>query len=160
MAGTLTLAMIKPHAHFEKRVGKIIQRIEEAGFAVLSAKLTQLLPEGAMEFYEEHKDKPFYPNLVRTMSSGPIWALVLAKENAVDAWRETIGSTNPAEAKPGTIRYEFGDHQNITNNAVHGSSDDWAAKREINFFFGRDLRIAKLAAEALENQYNLSPRRS
>ena len=159
MSGNLTLALIKPHAHFERKVGKIIERIETAGFAILIAKLTQLLPEGAMDFYNEHKDKPFYANLVRTMSSGPIWALVLSKPNAVEEWRKAIGSTDPAKAEPGTLRYDFGDHSNLTNNAVHGSLDDWAAKREINFFFQRDIKLAGAVTDALDNEPKLNPRR-
>lgn len=159
MSGNLTLALIKPHAHFERKAGKIIARIEQEGFAILIAKLTQLLPEGAMDFYNEHKGKPFYPNLVRTMSSGPIWALVLSKNNAVEGWREIIGATNPAEAKPGTLRHEFGDHTNLTNNAVHGSSDDWAAKREINFFFEHELKLAKAVIDETDNEPKLNPRR-
>lgn len=159
MSGNLTLALIKPHIHYEKKVGQVIQRIEDAGFGILISKLTQLLPEGAMDFYEEHKDKDFYPNLVRTMSSGPIWALVLAKPNAVEEWRKTIGSTDPGKADAGTVRADFGSHTNMTNNAVHGSSDDWAAKREINFFFRRDLKLAGLVADAFSNEPQLNPRR-
>jgi nucleoside-diphosphate kinase len=159
MAGNLTLALIKPHAHYERKIGKIIERIESEGFAILVAKLTQMLPEGAMDFYVEHKGKPFYANLVRTMSSGPVWALVLSKANAVEEWRKTIGSTDPAKADPGTIRYEFGDHTNLTNNAVHGSSDDWAAKREINFFFENDIKIARAVKDAFDNEPKLNPRR-
>ena len=159
MSGNLTLALIKPHAHYERKIGKIIERIEREGFGILIAKLTQFQPEGAMDFYGEHKGRPFYANLVRAMSSGPIWALVLSKTNAVAEWRELIGPTNPAEAKPGTLRYEFGDHTNLTNNAVHGSSDDWAAKREINFFFERDLRLAETIANATDNEPKLNPRR-
>lgn len=143
MAGHLTLAMIKPHVHQERRVGEVIQRIEQAGFSILLAKMTQLQPFGAEEFYQEHKGKPFFSNLVKVMSAGPIWALVLYKENAVDEWRQVIGATNPAEAKQGTIRSDFGDHTNLTNNAVHGSASDPDAKREINFFFGRELKIAE-----------------
>jgi nucleoside-diphosphate kinase len=159
MSGNLTLALIKPHIHYEKRVGQIIQRIEEGGFAILIAKLTQFLPEGAMEFYAEHKDRDFYPGLVRVMSSGPVWALVLAKDSAVEEWHSFIGDTSPAEAKPGTLRHDFGSHVNITNNAVHGSSDDWAAKREINFFFKKDLKLAGIVADAFSNEPKLNPRR-
>lgn len=141
MAGHLTLALIKTHAHMERKVGPIITRIENEGFSILLAKMVQLQPEGAEEFYAEHKGKPFFTNLVGVMSSGPIWAMVLCKENAVDAWRKVIGATNPAEAEEGTIRREFGSHTDITNNAVHGSAHDSDAKREINFFFGRELKL-------------------
>lgn len=159
MAGNLTFAMIKPHIHFEKKVGEVIKRIEEAGFGILMCKTTQFLPEGAMDFYAEHKGKDFYANLVRVMSSGPVWALVLSKKDAVEEWRKTIGATDPSKAEPGTIRADFGSHTNITNNAVHGSSDDWAAKREINFFFARDIKIAGALEGALDREPKLNPRR-
>lgn len=143
MAGHLTLALIKPHAILARNVGKIITRMEEEDFAIVLAKETQFTKYGAMEFYQEHKGKEFFDNLVKVMSAGPIWAIVLAKGNAVEEWRNVIGSTNPAEAAPGTIRHEFGDHGNITNNAVHGSATDHDAKREINFFFSRELKVAE-----------------
>jgi nucleoside-diphosphate kinase len=143
MAGQLTFAMIKPHAVLSRNVGKIINRIEEGGFGIVLAKTIQLHLDGAREFYKEHKDKPFYDNLCRTMCAGPVWALVLAKPNAVGEWRGYIGATNPAEAEEGTLRREFGDPQNITNNAVHGSATDHDAKREINFFFGREIKLAE-----------------
>jgi nucleoside-diphosphate kinase len=143
MAGHLTLALIKPHAHLSRKVGKIIARIEEEGFGIILAKETQLTKYGAEEFYKEHEGKDFFDNLIKVMSAGPIWALVLAKPNAVEEWRKVIGSTNPAEAAVGTIRHEFGDHSNLTNNAVHGSATDHDAKREVNFFFGRDIQLAE-----------------
>jgi nucleoside-diphosphate kinase len=151
MAGQLTLAMLKPHAVLERNVGKILTRIEETGFAIVLAKMVQLRKEGALQFYEEHKDKDFYGNLCNVMCSGPIWVLVLAKPNAVEEWRNFIGATNPAEAKPETLRYEFGDHGNITNNAVHGSATDADAKREITFFFAREIKIAE-RLEEIDNQ--------
>lgn len=147
MAGHLTLALIKPHICFQRKVGPIITRIEKESFGILLAKNLQLLPEGAEEFYSEHQGKDFFPNLVTTMCSGPIWVLVLSKHAAVESWRQVIGNTNSAKAEPGTIRFEFGDHNNITNNAVHGSSDDWAAKREINFFFSREIQLASRVEE-------------
>lgn len=147
MAGNLTLAMIKPHIHFQRRAGEIIQRIEKEKFAILLCKLVQLRDEGVEEFYGEHKGKDFFPRLKNSMLSGPTWVLVLAKENAVDEWRKVIGATNPAEAAPETIRAIFGDKSNMSNNAVHGSSDDWAAKKEINFFFGREISLAEKIKE-------------
>ncbi len=141
MAGQLTLALIKPHVHFSRNVGKVITSIEQRGFGILLCKETQFLQYGAEEFYKEHKGMPFFDNLVRVMSTGPVWALVLGKPNAVDEWRKEIGATNPAEAEEGTIRREFGDHRNLTNNAVHGSATDHDAKREINFFFSRELKV-------------------
>ena len=151
MAGQLTLALIKPHATLGRDVGKIITRIEEAGFGIVLSKMVQMRKEGAVQFYEEHAGKDFYDNLCNVMSSGPIWALVLAKPNAVEAWRNLIGATNPAEAEPGTIRHEFGDHENLTNNAVHGSATDAEAQREIAFFFTREIKIAE-RVDALDNE--------
>ena len=141
MAGQITFAIIKPHATLSRNVGKIMTRIEEAGFAIVLAKMIQLRKEGALEFYREHAEKDFYNNLCNVMSAGPIWALALAKPNAVEEWRELIGATHPAEAKAGTIRHEFGNHSNMTNNAVHGSASDGEAKRELHFFFAQELKI-------------------
>lgn len=143
MAGHLTLALIKPHIFFERRTGEIIQRIEKSGFSILLAKMTQLTESGAEQFYAEHQGKDFFEGLIQKMSSGPIWVLVLYKDNAVDEWRKLIGETDPAAAAPGTIRADFGKSKNITDNAVHGSSSDPEAKREINFFFGRELKLAE-----------------
>ncbi len=149
MAGQLTLALIKPHAYVGRQSGQIIARLEKLGFAIILGKTTQLTREGAEDFYAEHKGKDFYDNLTQVMSSGPMWALVLAKPNAVGDWRGAIGATNPADAEIGTIRHEFGDPQNITNNAVHGSATDHDAKREINFFFAREIKLAE-RIEALD----------
>lgn len=143
MAGNLTLALIKPHAHLERKVGQIIARAEEAGFGILLAKMVQLRPEGADEFYAEHKEKDFFPKLKQYMCSGPLWALVLTKENAVEEWRNLIGNTDPAKADAGTIRHDFGRHDNITLNAVHGSATDHDARQEILFFFSRELNVAE-----------------
>lgn len=151
MAGQLTLALIKPHAALGRNVGRIITRIEEAGFGVVLAKMVQMRREGALQFYEEHSDKDFYDNLCNVMCSGPVWVLVLAKPNAVEEWRNLIGATNPATAAEGTLRKEFGDPNNITNNAVHGSATDADAKREITFFFAREIKIAE-RLDALDNQ--------
>jgi len=142
MAGNLTLALIKPHAYLERKSGQIIARAEEAGFGVILAKTVQLHPEGADGFYAEHQGKDFFPKLKRYMCAGPIWALVLAKENAVEEWRNFIGATDPAKAEPGTIRHDFGKHDNITLNAVHGSATDHDAQREILFFFSQEIRVA------------------
>ncbi len=149
----LTLGMIKPHAIRARKTGEIISRIEADGFAILNIKSVQLRKEGADLFYEEHKDKDFFKNLVTTMSSGPVWAMVLMKHDAATSFRELIGSTHPAEAGPGTIRSDFGDHQNITNNAIHGSANDKDSIREILFFFERDLQLARVADE-VDNQLN------
>jgi len=151
MAGNLTLAYIKPHAVLNRKVGKIIDRIEEAGFGIILAKMVQIRPEGANIFYEEHKDKEFFTKLKHYTCVGPVWTMVLAKDNAVEEWRNFIGATDPAKAESGTIRADFGRHDNITLNAVHGSATDHDAKREINFFFSREIKGAMLADEA-DNQ--------
>jgi len=143
MAGHLTLAIIKPHVHRERKVGKIFARIEQGGFSILLCKLIQMRVEGAQQFYKEHEGKEFFPRLVERMCIGPVWVMVLSKPNVVEEWRKFIGATDPAAAEPGTIRHDFGNHKLITDNAVHGSSDDWAAKREINFFFNREITVAK-----------------
>lgn len=152
MAGNLTLALIKPHAVYERKVGRIIDRAEREGFSILLAKTVQFQSRGAEEFYSEHEGKEHFPKLVKTMSSGPIWALVLCKDNAVEEWRNLIGATHPSKAEEGTLRHEFGNHNNITNNAVHGSATDHDAKREINFFFARELKLVERINE-ISNQH-------
>jgi nucleoside-diphosphate kinase len=147
----MTLGMIKPHIIRARKVGEIIARIEEEGFAILNAKTVQFRKEGAEQFYAEHKDKDFFDNLCNVMCAGPVWALVLYKHDAANAFREFIGATNPAEAKPGTLRHDFGDHENLTNNAIHGSADDEASITEILFFFEKDLNIAR-KVDALDNK--------
>ena len=151
MAGNLTLAYIKPHTVLERKVGKIISRIEEAGFAIILSKMVQIRPEGADIFYEEHKAKEFFDKLKHYTCVGPVWAMVLAKDNAVEEWRNIIGDTDPAKAEKGTIRAEFGRPDNITLNAVHGSATDHDAKREINFFFYKEIKGA-MAADEVDNQ--------
>ncbi len=147
MAGQLTLAMIKPHCVMERKVGKILTRIEEANFGIVLAKMVQLNKEGARQFYQEHAERPFYSGLCDAMHAGPIWVLVLAKPNAVEEWRNTIGATNPAEASPESVRHEFGNHQKLVDNAVHGSATDHDAKKEINFFFARELKLVERIQE-------------
>jgi len=142
MTGHLTLALIKPHIVRERKVGQIINMIEEAEFGILLAKNLMLRPEGIHEFYKEHIGKEFFNNILMTMSAGPLWALVLGKPNAVEEWRNLIGSTHPAEAAPGTIRNLFGYHTNTEYNAVHGSDSDEAALREISFFFSWEISLA------------------
>lgn len=151
MAGILTLAMIKPHIYMSKKSGEIINRIEKEGFGIIQSKITQFQIGGAEEFYIEHKEKDFFPNLVQVMSAAPVWILVLSKPHAVQAWRDLIGDTDPAKAAKETLRNKYGDHNNLTNNAVHGSITDHEAKREINFFFARELKVAQRIYEANEN---------
>ena len=104
MAGNKTFTMIKPDAVKAGHIGAIMAKINEAGFRIVAMKLTKLSPEKAGAFYEVHKERPFYQELVDFMSSGPIVAAILEKDNAVDSFRELIGATDPAKAAPGTIR--------------------------------------------------------
>ena len=128
-----TFAIIKPDAVKNKYTGKIYNHIIEAGFNVLASKLIKLSLEQAQEFYSIHKEKPFYDELTKFMSSGKCMVLALEKENAVEEWRFTIGATNPDEAKEGTIRKLYA--SSLGENAVHGSDSDENAKIEISFFF-------------------------
>ncbi|WP_420128053.1 nucleoside-diphosphate kinase [Longimicrobium sp.] len=128
-----TFAMIKPDAVQSGHAGKIIAHIQQAGFRILGMKLTQISLPQAQKFYEVHKERGFYGELVEFMSSGPSVVLALEAENAVSLWRETIGSTDPAEAAEGTIRKLYA--ENKGRNAVHGSDADETAAQEIAFFF-------------------------
>jgi len=128
-----TLAIIKPDAVKKRVVGRIIQRIEDEGFNILGLKMVKLSLEEAKQFYLVHQDKPFYGSLTEFMSSGPVVVLLLEGEKAIRRWREVMGATNPAEAKPGTLRREFG--FSIERNAVHGSDSPQTAETEIRFFF-------------------------
>ncbi len=147
----LTLAMIKPHVIRARKTGEIISRIEDAGYAILIVKSVQLRKEGAEYFYAEHKDKDFFANLIGVMCSGPVWPLVLGKHDCINEFRKFIGTTHPAEADPGTIRHDFGDHSNITLNAIHGSATDVDCDREIKFFFDREISLAR-KVEGFDNQ--------
>jgi nucleoside-diphosphate kinase len=135
MAGNLTLTMIKPTAFKKNYTGAILKMINEAGFTIKAMKLTQLSPQQAGTFYAVHKGKPFYDSLVNFMSSGPIVAVLLEKENAVEAFRNFIGATNPENAEDGTIRKLYG--TDLQQNAVHGSDSDENAKAEAGFFFSK-----------------------
>lgn len=128
-----TFAMIKPDAVQSGHAGKIIAHIQQAGFQILGMKLTQISLAQAQKFYEVHKERGFYGELVEFMSSGPSIVLALQADNAVSLWRETIGATDPAEAAEGTIRKLYA--ENKGRNAVHGSDSDENADIEIAFFF-------------------------
>ncbi len=130
-----TLAIIKPDAVKKKVVGKIIQRIEDEGFEILGLKMLNLSKDEAKKFYYVHKDKPFYESLTDFMSSGPVVVLLLEKDNAIKHWREVMGATDPAQAKPGTLRRLYG--FSVERNAVHGSDGPQTAEYEIGFFFGK-----------------------
>ena len=128
-----TFTMIKPDATAKSFTGAILDQIIKAGFAVKAMKWTRLTKEQAGEFYAVHKERPFYGELVDFMSSGPIVAAILEKENAVADFRTLIGATNPAQAEEGTIRKNFA--ASVGENAVHGSDSDENAAIEGNFFF-------------------------
>ena len=127
--------MIKPDAFANGHSGAIIDRIIKAGFKIVALKLTSLSAEKAGEFYAVHKQRPFYGELVEFMSSGPIVAAILEKENAVNDFRKLIGATNPANAEEGTIRKKYA--ASVGENAVHGSDSDENAIIEGDFFFSR-----------------------
>ena len=133
MAGNITFTMIKPDAVKAGHIGAILNQITEAGFRIKALELKQLSLATAQAFYEVHKERPFFGELTEFMSSGPIVAAVLEKENAVADFRKLIGATNPAEAEPGTIRAKYA--TSIGENAVHGADSDENALREARFHF-------------------------
>ena len=139
MAGKITFTMIKPSAFKSNYTGAILKMINEAGFVIKAMKVTRLSKEQAGAFYEIHKGKPFYESLVNFMSSGPIVAAMLEKENAVDDFRTLIGATNPANAADGTIRKLYA--VSLEENAVHGSDSDENALIESGFFFSQTERV-------------------
>lgn len=128
-----TFAIIKPDAVEGKVAGKIITRIEEEGFKIIAMKRIFLSKKEAEGFYYVHAARPFFSDLVAYMTSGPVIAMVLEKENAIKTWRDVMGATNPADAAAGTIRKLFG--KNIEKNATHGSDAPETAKFEIGYFF-------------------------
>ena len=130
-----TLSIIKPDAVKKGVIGKIISRFETNGLRIAAAKKLLLSTEDAKKFYEVHKERPFYGELVEFMTSGPVVVMVLEGENAVAKNRELMGATNPKEAAPGTIRADFA--ESIDANAVHGSDSLENAKIEIAFFFAK-----------------------
>ena len=130
-----TFTMIKPEAVANGHIGAILERINAAGFRIISMKKTELSQELAGTFYAVHKDRPFYNELVSYMSSGPIVAAILEKDNAVADFRRLIGSTDPSDAEDGTIRKEFAESK--AKNAVHGSDSDENAEIEGAFFFSQ-----------------------
>lgn len=138
MSGKITFTMIKPDAVADGHIGAILGKIAEAGFKFKALKLTQLTVADAKKFYEVHSERPFYGELVEFMSSGPIVAAVLEKDNAVEDFRTLIGATNPADAAEGTIRKIFA--RSVGENAVHGSDSDENALIEAQFHFsGREI---------------------
>ena len=133
MAIEQTLSIIKPDAVGKNLIGKIITRFEENGLYLVAGKLVHLTDDMASGFYAEHDGKPFFNDLKKFMTSGPVFIQILEGENAVQKNRDLMGSTNPQEANPGTIRADFAN--SIDANAVHGSDSASSASREINYFF-------------------------
>lgn len=136
--GNITLTMIKPEAVAANNIGGILKMIESGGFKIIAMKKVQLSKERAGDFYEVHKERPFYNELVDYMSSGPIITAILEKENAVSDFRKLIGSTNPLEADEGTIRKKYA--TSLAENAIHGSDSDENAIIEADFHFSSTER--------------------
>lgn len=139
MANNITFTMIKPDAVKNNYIGGILAMINEAGFKIKAMKYTQLTKADAEGFYAVHKERPFFGELVNFMSSGPIVAAILEKDNAVSDFRKLIGATNPAEAEEGTIRKKYA--TSLGENAVHGSDSDENAEIESNFHFSMTDRF-------------------
>lgn len=140
MAGNQTLAIVKPDAVAGGKLGAILAHLEKEGYRILAARLMRMTRSQAEAFYEVHRGRPFYGELVEFMSSGPCLPLALERADAVAAYRKTIGATDPAEAAPGTIRKLYAESKG--RNAVHGSDSDENAAREIAFFFSESERAA------------------
>ena len=138
MALERTLAIIKPDAVAKNFIGEILAQIEGNGLHIIASKMTHLSKEEVEEFYSEHSKRPFYNSLVKYMSSGPVMVQVFEGENAIEALRNIMGATKPIEAKKGTIRNLYANHEPVNGtyeNAIHGSDSIQSAGREINFFF-------------------------
>ena len=141
MATERTLSIIKPDAVSKNIIGKIISRFEDNGLYIVAGKLIQLDDEMASGFYAEHEGRPFFNDLKKFMTSGPVFVQVLEGEGAIQKNRELMGSTNPQEADSGTIRADFAN--SIDANAVHGSDSETSAVREINYFFNEEEIVSK-----------------
>jgi nucleoside-diphosphate kinase len=133
MPSNRTLAIIKPDAFHSGKAGLILAHLEKAGFRIVAARVLRLDQARAGEFYAVHKGRPFYGELVEFMTSGSCMPLVLERDGAVSALRETIGATDPAEAAPGTVRRLYAESKG--RNAIHASDSDENARREVTFFF-------------------------
>jgi nucleoside-diphosphate kinase len=134
-----TFAIIKPDATQSGHIGSILNAIEENGFRIIAMKLIQMTRSQAEGFYYVHKERPFFNDLVAFMTEAPVVALILQKENAIAAWRELMGATNPANAEEGTLRKRFG--SGIERNAVHGSDAEETAAYETAYFFNAFERV-------------------
>ncbi len=139
MPSNRTLTIIKPDAVENGNAGNILQKITDDGFRIVAMKFTRLSQEQAGKFYAVHSERPFYSDLVSFMTSGPVVAAILEKENAVDSFRKLIGATNPQNASEGTIRKLYA--ESVERNAVHGSDSDENAMTEGNFFFSEMERF-------------------
>ncbi len=128
-----TFAIIKPDAVAARHAGRILQRIEEAGFTIRAMRLTHLTQREAEGFYAVHRERPFFPSLTKFMSSGPCIVMALEGPDAIKKWRTLMGATDPAKAEAGTIRKEFG--KSIETNATHGSDAPETAAFELGYFF-------------------------
>ena len=137
--GDITFTMIKPLAVEHGHIGHILSKISDAGFKIVALQYTQLKKNDAAEFYRVHQDKPFFEDLISFMSSGPIVAAILLKENAVADFRKLIGSTDPAKAELGTIRQMYAESKQA--NAIHGSDSLENAHKESDFFFSKRERF-------------------
>lgn len=133
MAQQRTFSIVKPDGVEKNLIGEIYRRFEEAGLQVLAAKMLRLRKDQAEQFYDIHRERPFFADLINYMTSGPVMVQVLEGENAIAKNRELMGATNPSEADPGTIRGDFAG--SIEQNVVHGSDGSDTAAAEINFFF-------------------------
>ena len=148
MSGNKTFTMIKPVAVKNGHIGHILDKITNAGFRIVAMNMTKLSVTRAKAFYGVHKDRPFFNDLVKFMTSGPVVAVILEKENAVADYRKLIGSTNPENAEDGTIRKQYA--VSMQENAVHGSDSDENAEQECTFFFSYDERYSLDGIEELE----------
>lgn len=141
MAIQRTFSIVKPDAVAKNVIGEIYSRFEKAGLTIVASKMLHLDDEKAGGFYAEHKERPFYKDLVEFMTSGPVMVQVLEGENAIALNRDLMGATNPKEADAGTIRADFA--ESIDANAVHGSDSETSAAREISYFFSDDEICAR-----------------
>ncbi|WP_026906557.1 nucleoside-diphosphate kinase [Paucisalibacillus globulus] len=130
-----TFLMVKPDGVQRNLVGEVVNRFERKGFKLVGAKLMQITDELASEHYGEHKERPFFGELVDFITSGPVFAMVWEGENVIKTAREMMGKTNPAEAAPGTVRGDYG--VTVGKNVIHGSDSPESAEREINLFFDK-----------------------
>lgn len=140
-----TLGIIKPDAVEKSHIGEILDRIEKNGLCIIAMKMKNLSREEASKFYDIHKEKPFFNDLVSFMSSGPVVVMALEGVDAVSRYRQIMGATNPQNAAPGTIRADFA--ESIDHNAVHGSDSPENAVQELQFFFTEDEICPRLSIE-------------